>query len=239
MSTDETWRRLARKLREELGELIYGALNNPKVIEVLLNCPAGGGPRPPSPAGGGRAAPAPAQAGSAYAAPMGQPAAAAAAPKSGGQASQPAQAEPRDLLLSTARRRLRSVAVHLLSLQAPVRPSARPTRPMTVPRLPLRPSLPFQPRTPRGRQPKTGLHPRPTPHLRMLPPEPPLRQAASRSRPPLEPCPVTPFTVVRPEPPKRSASLLLQPHPRRRHARLSLSFPPWLHSPLPTFLACP
>jgi hypothetical protein len=51
MSTDETWRRLARKLREELGELIYGALNNPKVIEVLLNCPAGGGPRPPLPCG--------------------------------------------------------------------------------------------------------------------------------------------------------------------------------------------
>src|SRR4051812_18398375 len=38
MSTDETRRRLARKLREELGELICAALDDPKVIEILLNC---------------------------------------------------------------------------------------------------------------------------------------------------------------------------------------------------------
>src|SRR3954468_24016598 len=38
MSTEETRRRLARKLREELGELICRALDDPKVIEILLNC---------------------------------------------------------------------------------------------------------------------------------------------------------------------------------------------------------
>src|SRR3954467_2828565 len=36
MSTEETRRRLARKLREELGELICAALDDPKVIEILL-----------------------------------------------------------------------------------------------------------------------------------------------------------------------------------------------------------
>src|SRR3954452_15359473 len=51
--------------------------------------PAGGGPRPTSPAGGGSAAPAPAQARSSNATPTGHPAAAAAAPKPEGQASQP------------------------------------------------------------------------------------------------------------------------------------------------------
>ena len=37
MSTDETRRRLTRKLREELGERICDALDDPKVVEVLLN----------------------------------------------------------------------------------------------------------------------------------------------------------------------------------------------------------
>ena len=37
MSTDETRRRFARKLREELGERICEDLDDPKVIEVLLN----------------------------------------------------------------------------------------------------------------------------------------------------------------------------------------------------------
>ena len=103
----------------------------------------------------------------------------------------PPQAGPRELLLSAARRRLRSVAVHLLSLQAPARPPAQRSRPVTIPELPLRPSLPFQPRTPRGRQPKACLQTRPTQHLPMLPPGPSLRRAARRSRPPLEPRPVT------------------------------------------------
>ena len=63
----------------------------------------------------------------------------------------PPQAEPRELLLSAMHRRLRSVAVHLLSLQTPARPPAQRSRPVTVPELPLRPSLPFQPRTAQGR----------------------------------------------------------------------------------------
>src|SRR5215213_1472741 len=37
MSTDETRRRLTRKLREELGEEICGALDHPQVIEIVLN----------------------------------------------------------------------------------------------------------------------------------------------------------------------------------------------------------
>ena len=37
MSTDERRRRLTRKLREELGEEICDALDDPTVIEIVLN----------------------------------------------------------------------------------------------------------------------------------------------------------------------------------------------------------
>ena len=37
MARDETRRRLARKLREELGEDICTALDDARVIEILLN----------------------------------------------------------------------------------------------------------------------------------------------------------------------------------------------------------
>ena len=150
----------------------------------------------------------------------------------------PPQAEPRELLLSAVRRRLRLVAVHLLSLQTPARPSARRSRSVTVPELPLRPSLPFQPRTPRGRQPKACLQTRPTQHLPMLPPGPSLRRAARRSRPPLEPRPVTRWMIVRPGPPQSSTSLPVQRRPSRSRARPSLSLRPKLHGPPPTFIAC-
>src|SRR4051794_18303711 len=150
----------------------------------------------------------------------------------------PPRAGPRELLLSAARRRLRSVAVHLLSLQAPARPSVRRSRLVAVPQLPLRPSLPFQHRIPRGRQPKACFLTRPTQHLPMLPPGPSLRRAARRSRPPLEPRPVTRWIIVRPGPPQSSTSLHLQRRPRRGRAGLSLAFPPRLHGPPPTFMAC-
>ena len=150
----------------------------------------------------------------------------------------PPQAGPRELLLSAARRRLRPVVVHLLSLQAPTRPSARRSRPVTVPELPLRPSLPFQPRTPRGRQPKACLQTRPTQHLPMLPPGPSLQRAARRSRPPLEPHPVTRWIIVRPGPPQPPTSLPVRWRLRRSRARLSLLVPPRLHGPPPTFIAC-
>ena len=152
----------------------------------------------------------------------------------------PPQAGPRELLLSATRRRLRPVpvGVHLLSLQAPTRSSARRSRPVPVPQLPLRPSLPFQPRTPRGRQPKACLQTRPTQHLPMLPPGSSLQGAARRSRPPLEPHPVTRWIIVRPGPPQPPTSLPVRWRLRRSRARLSLLVPPRLHGPPPTFMAC-
>ena len=45
-------------------------------------------------------------------------------------------------------------------------------------------------------------------------------------------------SIVRPGPPQPSTSLPVRRRPRRSRARLSLAFPPRLHGPPPTFMAC-
>ena len=163
--------------------------------------PAGGGPRPTSPAGGGSPVPAPAQAGSSNARPRDSPRRLPLHPSPEARPHSPPQAGPRELLLSAARRRLRPVAVHLLSLQAPARPSARRSRPVTVPRAPAASFAPVSTAdtagpTTEGLSADSADTTSSNAAARAL-----ASGAARRSRPPLEPRPVTRWMIVRPGPP--------------------------------------